>query len=69
MRALDLASGHADHIYPVAKGGLSTTKNMVYVCAICNKKKSDLTLREFIIKEKLSRDRVERNLELLKKHF
>lgn len=39
---------HADHIYPVAKGGLSTVENMVYVCQQCNAKKSDKTLFDFI---------------------
>ena len=38
----------ADHIYPVAKGGLSTTENMVFVCKKCNIRKSDKTLFEFI---------------------
>lgn len=41
-------SPHADHIYPVSKGGLSTKENMVYVCQTCNKRKSDKTLIEFI---------------------
>jgi hypothetical protein len=27
---------HADHIHPVAKGGHSTKRNMVYVCRECN---------------------------------
>jgi chromosome segregation ATPase len=60
---------HADHIYPVAKGGLSTIKNMVLVCSTCNLKKSDRTLREFIVRNGLKRDFVEENLKLLKKHF
>ncbi|MCP3686196.1 MAG: HNH endonuclease [bacterium] len=56
---------HADHIYPVAKGGLSTIENMVYICAGCNRMKSDLTLREFILKYNLERDEVEKILEKL----
>jgi len=39
---------HADHIYPIAKGGLSTKENMVYVCQPCNKRKSDKPLIQFI---------------------
>jgi 5-methylcytosine-specific restriction endonuclease McrA len=32
-------SPHADHIYPVSRGGLSVISNMVFVCQICNQKK------------------------------
>ena len=60
---------HADHIYPVAKGGLSVTKNMVMVCAKCNLKKKDLTLREFISKFSMNRDEIEERLEKLGKSF
>lgn len=62
-------NAHADHIYPVSKGGLSTRKNMVYICSTCNMKKSDKTLREFIKENNLDRDKIEKNLELLKKSF
>ena len=41
-------SPHADHIYPVAKGGLSTEDNMIYVCQKCNMQKRDKTLLEFV---------------------
>lgn len=60
---------HIDHIYPVAKGGLSTTKNMVSVCAECNLKKRDLTLNEFIRKFDLNRERIESNLDSLDKTY
>jgi len=60
---------HADHIYPIAKGGLSIERNMVYVCNECNIKKGILTLTAFIKKYQLDRDQVERNLEMLKKDF
>jgi len=40
---------HADHIIPIALGGLSIESNMVYICRNCNLGKSDLTLREFCI--------------------
>jgi 5-methylcytosine-specific restriction endonuclease McrA len=61
--------GHVDHIYPVAKGGLSSTKNMVEVCSECNLKKKDLTLNQFIKKYNLDRGFIERNLEMLKKYY
>jgi 5-methylcytosine-specific restriction endonuclease McrA len=60
---------HADHIYPVSKGGLSTIKNMVLVCSACNIRKSDYTLREFIKRCSLDRNFVEKNLEILKKTY
>lgn len=37
----------ADHIIPVAQGGLSTMGNMVNVCESCNTRKKDVTLRSF----------------------
>lgn len=46
----DVSDGlHADHIYPLSLGGLSTFDNMVYVCDSCNLKKGSQTLREFIV--------------------
>ena len=60
---------HADHIYPVSKGGLSTKENMVYICQSCNSSKSDKTLNVFIKSKGLDRDKVEGNLELLEKDF
>jgi hypothetical protein len=60
---------HADHIYPVAKGGESTVKNMVYVCIDCNSKKSDMTLQQFIKKYDLNRNKIEKNLEEMGKDF
>lgn len=44
-------SSQADHIHPVAKGGLTTRHNMVNVCVTCNNKKSHMTLTAFIAKE------------------
>ena len=64
-----ISEAHIDHIYPVAKGGLSTTKNMVRVCSICNMKKKDLTLSQFIRKYKLDREFIEGNLDLLNKAY
>ena len=37
----------ADHIYPIAKGGLTTFQNMVLICKKCNASKSSNTLRVF----------------------
>lgn len=60
---------HLDHIYPVSKGGMSTIKNMVYVCSSCNLKKGKYTLRYFIKKYSLDRDAIENRLEELGKDF
>lgn len=38
---------HADHIMPISLGGLSTGGNMINVCAKCNLRKGDKTLRLF----------------------
>jgi 5-methylcytosine-specific restriction endonuclease McrA len=60
---------HADHIYPVAEGGLSTIKNMVYICKSCNMKKRDKTLRQFIFENNMDREFIENNLSRLDKKF
>ena len=60
---------HADHIYPVSKGGQSRPENMVNVCARCNMEKSNLTLVKFIQLKGLNRERIEGNLQLLGKEF
>lgn len=60
---------HADHIYPVSRGGLSTSVNMVYVCADCNTKKRDKTLRKFIEEFGLDRMQIEERLNKLGKEF
>lgn len=38
---------HLDHIYPVSKGGLNLVENLVYCCEVCNRSKSDKSLRQF----------------------
>jgi hypothetical protein len=58
---------HADHIYPVARGGLSTADNMIYVCQRCNIKKSDKTVYEFVREAKLNLNQVLSNIEILGK--
>jgi 5-methylcytosine-specific restriction endonuclease McrA len=60
-------NAHADHIYPISKGGESRKKNMVLVCVSCNLKKGNLTLQGFIRKYNLDRDEVESRLESLGK--
>ena len=60
-------SPHADHIYPVAKGGLSTEDNMIYVCQKCNMQKRDKTLLEFVREAKLNLNKVLDNIEILGK--
>lgn len=61
--------GHADHIYPLSRGGRSHKSNMVMVCETCNMRKGDMTLREFIKAYNLDRDVIERRLEKLGKVF
>lgn len=60
---------HADHIYPVSRGGRSVHTNMVYVCAQCNSMKRDLTLSTFIKMFSLDRGAIEARLETLGKDF
>lgn len=56
------ARAHADHIHPVSRGGLSTTKNMVYACSGCNQLKSNLTLIQFIWKFKRDAKKISQSL-------
>jgi hypothetical protein len=42
---------HLDHIVPVARGGISTEDNLVYVCVPCNRKKRHLGLTAFARRE------------------
>jgi 5-methylcytosine-specific restriction endonuclease McrA len=60
---------HADHIYPVSKGGRSMAANMVFVCAECNVKKGDMTLAAFIAFCRLDRDTIEARLKDLDKEY
>lgn len=59
----------ADHIYPVARGGLSTVENMVFVCSSCNGRKRDMTLREFVKLLCFDQSTIEERLERLGKRF
>lgn len=60
---------HADHIYPVSKGGRSVAANMVYVCATCNVNKGDMTLAAFIATYRLDREFIESRLQRLCKDY
>lgn len=66
-----LSQGEAqlDHIYPVSKGGKSTSKNLVFICRDCNAKKSNLTLRAFLRKQNFQEPIVHEALHLLGKEF
>lgn len=68
-KPLDLETAHADHIYPVSKGGHSHVRNMVYVCMSCNLIKKDLTLNQFIRKTGFDRDAIENRLDALGKDY
>lgn len=58
-----------DHIIPIQRGGLSTRENLVYVCRQCNHAKSSQTLAMFLKSKGFDRERVERRLERLGKHY
>jgi 5-methylcytosine-specific restriction endonuclease McrA len=68
-RKVNAKEVHADHIYPISKGGRSVSNNMVMVCKDCNAKKKDKTIREFIKEYGLDRHLIEENLERLGKSF
>lgn len=58
-----------DHIYPVSKGGRSFRANLVFVCASCNQKKRNLTLRNFIELHGLDESMIHKSLTTLQKDF
>ena len=63
-RGLKHQDAHADHIHPVAFGGMSILQNLVFVCADCNMKKGVMTLRQFIRTFSLDEKAVYARLEL-----
>lgn len=67
--SLDESNAHLDHIYPVSKGGKSTSKNLVFVCVPCNRDKKTMTLRSFLKERGRSEVAVHTWLEALKKEF
>lgn len=60
---------HADHIYPLSRGGQETESNMVYVCSRCNIAKSDKTLHTFCTDHGLSFRQVSARLRRMGKDF
>lgn len=56
LTTLVVTSRHLDHIVPIARGGLTTADNLVWVCEPCNLKKSDRSLFEFAAREGLDRE-------------
>jgi hypothetical protein len=66
---LDKNNAHLEHIYPVSKGGKSSSKNLVWVCASCNLKKKNMTLNSFIKKYEMKRMVIEINLDFLDKEY
>lgn len=58
---------HKDHIYPVSKGGLSTERNLVYVCQPCNQQKRGDTLNQFVERAGFDHNVVRRRLKDLGK--
>jgi hypothetical protein len=67
--SLDKNNAHLEHIYPVSKGGKSSSKNLVWVCASCNLKKKNMTLNSFIKKYEMKRMTIEINLDFLDKEY
>jgi hypothetical protein len=63
------SSAHLDHIHPVSKGGLSTNRNLVFVCSTCNLKKKDKTLGVYCSIEKIDVLFVHEVLGKLRKDF
>lgn len=59
---------HLDHIYPVSKGGLSISENLVWCCSTCNAIKTDKGLMQFLKERRLSIDRTLARLHDLGKH-
>lgn len=66
---LDKKRSHLEHIYPVSKGGKSSSKNLVWICSTCNIKKGNKTLISFIKIHKMNRDSIEFNLDWLEKEY
>ena len=62
-------NAHLDHIYPIAKGGLSTLKNLVFVCNLCNLAKTDSVLRKFLQQVGFNEQQVYDRLDILHKEF
>ena len=68
-KLLDKSNAHLEHIYPVSKGGKSSSKNLVWICSSCNLKKNDKTLSIFIKTHRMDRDKIEVHLDFLGKEY
>ncbi|MBS0151006.1 MAG: HNH endonuclease [Nitrospira sp.] len=60
---------HLDHIYPLAKGGLSIVINLVWCCSACNSLKADNGLVQFLMERGLPIEPVLSRLHSLGKHI
>lgn len=60
---------HLDHIYPVAKGGLSVIENLVWCCKVCNEAKCDRGLMQFASARGFSSESIIMRLIALGKHI
>lgn len=67
--SLSGSNAHLDHIYPISKGGLSTLRNLVFVCDRCNLDKSDSMLRKFLQRFGCDEQQAYDRLDVLKKEF
>lgn len=60
---------HADHIYPLSKGGQETIENMIMVCSTCNLKKSNKSLYTFCIENGFDFNAISKRLREMDKDF
>lgn len=63
----DISSCHADHIWPISRGGMTVPQNMVLICQNCNLTKADNTLRVFARNNDLDYDQICSRLEAMGK--
>lgn len=62
------SDAHLDHIYPVARGGLSIVENLVWCCSTCNTAKADRGLMQFLEMRGIAGDAVISRLLQMGKH-
>jgi hypothetical protein len=67
--SLEKNNAHLEHIYPVSKGGKSSSENLVWICSPCNQRKSNKTLTAFIKIHGMDRESIELNLDFLDKEY
>lgn len=60
---------HLDHIVPVARGGISSEDNLVYVCLPCNQKKHNLGLTAFAKQQGIAVEPLIERLHRMGKHL